>query len=160
MALSTYWSTVLTDPHPAGYLEKLNMDVKDYDQNFNRDPSNLLAKIDLANPERIVVEDKSIHQLMRQYMSAQSDTSSRLIDFIGQRITNEVEIDGRKLSVVDQQRELSEIANKSTLLSRQMEKLLDERNKLQKGVDYVKGAPDVHLWTGGQSLGHGSPDDR
>ena len=43
------------------------MDVKDYDQNFNRDPSNLLAKIDLANPERIVVEDKSIHQLMRQY---------------------------------------------------------------------------------------------
>ena len=56
----------LTDPHPAGHLEKLNMDVKDYDQNFNRDPSNLLAKIDLANPERIVVEDKSIHQLMRQ----------------------------------------------------------------------------------------------
>ena len=65
VALSTYWSTVLTDPHPAGYLEKLNMDVKDYDQNFNRDPSNLLAKIDLANPERIVVEDKSIHQHMR-----------------------------------------------------------------------------------------------
>ena len=126
----------LTDPHPAGHLEKLNMDVKDYDQNFNRDPSNLLAKIDLANPERIVVEDKSIHQLMRQYMSAQSDTSSRLIDFIGQRITTEVEIDGHRLSVVEQQRELSEIANKSTLLSRQMEKLLDERNKLQKGVDY------------------------
>ena len=112
------------------------MDVKDYDQNFNRDPSNLLAKLDLANPERIVVEDKSIHQLMRQYMSAQSDTSSRLIDFIGQRITTEVEIDGHRLSVVEQQRELSEIANKSTLLSRQMEKLLDERNKLQKGVDY------------------------
>ena len=45
------------------------MDVKEYNQDYDRDPSNLLAKLDLAHPERIVVEDKKIHQLMRQYMS-------------------------------------------------------------------------------------------
>ena len=47
-----------------------------------------------------------------------------------------VEINGQKLSVQDWQWELSEIANESTLLSRQMEKLLFDRNLLQKGVYY------------------------
>ena len=112
------------------------MDVKDYDQTFERDASDLLAKLDLDHPERTVVEDKSIHQLMRQYMSAQSDTNTRLMTFIGQRITNNIEINGQRLTVQAQQNELSDIANRSTLLSRQMEKLLDENSKMQIGVDY------------------------
>ena len=112
------------------------MDVKDYDQTFERDASDLLAKLDLDHPERTVVEDKSIHQLMRQYMAAQSDTNARLMTFIGQRITDDVEINGQRITVQAQQRELSEMANRSTLLSRQMEKLLDENSKMQIGVDY------------------------
>ena len=70
-------------PTPDRFSQIIDMDVKDYDQNYERDASNLLSKLDLDHPERIVVEDKSIHQLMRQYMSAQSDTSARLIGFIG-----------------------------------------------------------------------------
>ena len=62
---------MILDPHPTD-LAKLNMDVKDYDQNYERDASNLLllSKLDLEHPKCIVVEDKSIHQLMRKYMSA------------------------------------------------------------------------------------------
>ena len=91
------------------------MDVKDYDQTFERDASDLLAKLDLDHPERTVVEDKSIHQLMRQYMSAQSDTNARLMTFIGQRITDDVEINGQRMTVQAQQRELSDMANRSIL---------------------------------------------
>ena len=46
-------------------------------------------------------------------MSAQSDTSARLIDFIGQQITNEIEIDGQKLSVQAKQREFPKLPTKS-----------------------------------------------
>ena len=82
------------------------MHVKDYNQNYDGDSSNLLSKLGLEHPERIVVEDKSIHQ-----------------------ITNDREIDAQKMTVQAQQRELSDIANKSNLLSCQMEKLLDDNNK-------------------------------
>ena len=82
------------------------MDVKDYDQTFERDASDLLAKLDLDHPERTVVEDKSIHQLMRQYMSAQSDTNARLMTFIGQRIMDDIEINGQRMTVQAQQNEL------------------------------------------------------
>ena len=40
------------------------------------------------------------------------------------------------MTVHAQQKELSDIANRSTLLSRQMEKLLDENSKMHIGVDY------------------------
>ena len=39
-------------------------------------------------------------------MAAQSDPSARLISFIGQRITDEIEIDGQKLFVQAQQGKL------------------------------------------------------
>ena len=68
-------TTVILDPHPAVYSQIIDMDVTDYDQNYERDASNLLSKLDLDHLERTVVEDKSIHELMRQYISVQSDTS-------------------------------------------------------------------------------------
>ena len=46
-------------------------------------------------------------------MSLQSDTSARLLDFIRQRITNEIEIDGQKLSVHAKQREFPKLPTKS-----------------------------------------------
>ena len=62
-------------PTPDRISQIIDMDIKHYDQSYERDASNLLSKLDLDHPERIVVEDKSIHELMRQYISVQSDTS-------------------------------------------------------------------------------------
>ena len=47
-------------------------------------------------------------------------------------------LNGQKMTVHAQQKELSDIANRSTLLSRQMEKLLDDNSKMQLGVEYER----------------------
>ena len=61
----------------------------------------------------MVVENKSIEQLM----AAQTNSTNQLITFMGERITEPVTVDGTQISVNEQKRQLSQIANKSTLVS-------------------------------------------
>ena len=97
------------------------MDIKDFTATFADVPSDLIGKVDTNNPSTMVVEGRSVDQVLRQYMSAQSSTTNQLISFIGERITDQITVDGTPISVAEQKRQLSQIANKSALVSRQME---------------------------------------
>ena len=112
------------------------MDIKDFTATFADVPSDLIGKVDTNNPSTMVVEGRSVDQVLRQYMSAQSSTTNQLISFIGERITDQITVDGNPISVAEQKRQLSQIANKSALVSRQMENVLSEHLKKQEGIDF------------------------
>ena len=112
------------------------MDIKDFTGTFTDVPSDLIGKVDTSNPTTMVVEGRSVDQVLRQYMSAQSNTTNQLISFIGERITDQITLDGTPISVAEQKRQLSQIANKSALVSRQMENVLSEHLKKQEGIDF------------------------
>ena len=108
------------------------MDIKDFTGTFADVPSDLLGKVDTSDPTTMVVEGRSVAQLLRQYMSAQSSTTNQLVTFIGERITDQITVDGTPISVAEQKRQLSQIANKSALVSRQMENVLSEHLEMRK----------------------------
>ena len=112
------------------------MDIKDFTGTFADVPSDLLGKVDTSDPTTMVVEGRSVDQLLRQYMTAQSSTTNQLVTFIGERIIDQITVDGTPISVAEQKRQLSQIANKSALVSRQMENVLSEHLKKQEGIDF------------------------
>jgi hypothetical protein len=104
--------------------------VKDFkdDAAYQNNPheGELLQALDLNNPGKLVLANQSsVPRLLQQYMSCQAATNDQLIAFMGDRLA-EVDLDGTVQSVATQQDQLSQIANKSNLLTRQMKRVLEE----------------------------------
>ena len=53
------------------------MDIKDFTGTFTDVPSDLIGKVDTSNPTTMVVEGRSVDQVLRQYMSAHRGTYYR-----------------------------------------------------------------------------------
>ena len=117
------------------------MDVKDFKAAEAYQDSarmgELLQQLDLNQPDKLVIEEQSsIPSLMQKYMTCQAETNAQLISFMGERITTPITINGDEISVLQQQHQLSTMASKSNLLTRQMEKMLTDHLKMQEGTAY------------------------
>ena len=133
------------------------MDLKDFkdDVAFQNNPheGELLQSLDLNNPGKLVLANQSsVPRLLQQYMSCQAATNAQLIEFMGDRL-GEVTLHGAVQTVASQQDHLSQIANKSNLLTRQMERLLEEHLKMQEGTDYDYKEMLIHEPPMGQVFG-------
>lgn len=120
------------------------MDLQDFKTNEEYRTSSqvggLLDKLDLNDPGANVVDSRSsIPSLMQSYMACQAQTNEELIRFMGQRISQPLQVDGVEQSVGDQHAALSTIANKQNLLTRQMEKSLYDHLNKQAGLECEAG---------------------
>lgn len=103
-------------------------------------------KIDTGEPNKLAVgTDASLASIVQSFIATQSQTTHQLIDYIGKAVANasaDVRIGDRTLNNENQQNFLSEIATKQNLLSRQLEKNLQQQIALQSGGNMQ---PEMHL---------------
>ena len=121
-------------------IQTSKMDVKDYKAAEAYQDSammgELLQQLDLNQPDKLVIEEQSsIPSLMQKYMTCQAETNAQLISFMGERITTPITINGDEISILQQQHQLSTMASKSNLLTRQMDQLLMDHLNMQEGTE-------------------------
>ena len=103
--------------------------VKEYQEIYAENVdgvTNLLSKLDLNDPSKSVFEKpESLSLMLEQFIRAQSATTSSLIKFVGGQCTENKNINGEDMTPAQQRNLLIDLANRSNLMSRQLEKNLN-----------------------------------
>ena len=120
------------------------MDIRHFKDVYGVDEAaDLLSRLDLNDPSKSVVSNNdSITAMLEHFIRSQSETTSQLIQFVGNQVTENRQVDGNDLTPAQQQNILSEIANKQNLMCRQLEKNLHNHLNVQLGL---KPDADQHL---------------
>ena len=75
------------------------MDIKDFRDVYVDEATDLLSKLDLNDPSKSVVKNNdSITAMLENFIKAQSATTSSLIQFVGNQVTEPCQIDGNELT--------------------------------------------------------------
>ena len=80
--------------------------------------------------------------MLENFIKSQSETTSQLIQFVGNQVTENRQIDGDDLTPAQQKNILSELASKQNLMCRELEKKLHNHLYVQLGL---KPDADQHL---------------
>ena len=116
------------------------MDIKDFSEEpgyvDTYEAANCMLQLNLEEPEQNALgQDASLASLMQSYISASSQSTTKLIRILGTRSNEEeITVDGTKISPAEQKKMLTEIASKQNLLSRQVEKSLQEQINSNQGI--------------------------
>ena len=118
------------------------MDIRHFRDVYGVDEAaDLLSRLDLNDPSKSVVNNNdSITAMLQHFIRSQSETTSQLIQFVGTQITENRQVDGDELTPAQQQKLLSEIANKQNLMSGQLEKNLRDHLSVQLGQTGCRSA--------------------
>ena len=120
--------------------------VKEYQEIYAENVdgvTNLLSKLDLNDPSKSVFEKpESLSLMLEQFIRAQSATTSSLIKFVGGQCTENKNINGEDMTPAQQRNLLIDLANRSNLMSRQLEKNLHTHLNIQLGKE---AEIDTHL---------------
>ena len=116
------------------------MDIKDFSEEpgyvETYEAANCMLQLNLEEPEQNALgQDASLASLMQSYISASSQSTTKLIRILGTRSNEEeITVDGTRISPAEQKKMLTEIASKQNLLSRQVEKSLQEQINSNQGI--------------------------
>ena len=120
-----------------------NMDIKHFRDVYVDEATDLLSKLDLNDPNKSVVNNNdSITAMLENFIKSQSETTSQLIQFVGNQVTENRQVDGDELTPAQQKFFLSELASKQNLMCRQLEKNLHNHLNVKLGL---KPDADQHL---------------
>ena len=119
------------------------MDIRHFRDVYVDEAADLLSKLDLNDPNKSVVNNNdSITAMLENFIKSQSETTSQLIQFVGNQVTENRQVDGDELTPAHQKKILSELASKQNLMCRQLEKNLHNHLNVQLGL---KPDADQHL---------------
>ena len=118
------------------------MDIRDFKAEeiyqLGGEINQLLSKISLQDPQRMVIgEQTSVPQLLHDYIAAQTHTNNQLMGYVARNITRPNTVEGREISVAEQQQGLVLIAEKQNLLARQIERKLFQHVQEQIGNEVI-----------------------
>ena len=98
------------------------------------DINQLLIKICLRNPQRMVISEKmSVPQLLHNCIVVQTYTNNQFMGYVPWNLSRPNTVAGTELSIVDQQQGLLEITEKQNLYARQIEPTLFQHVQEQQG---------------------------
>ena len=119
------------------------MDIRDFKAEeiyqLGGEINQLLSKISLQDPQRMVIgEQTSVPQLLHDYIAAQTHTNNQLMGYVARNITRPNTVEGREVSIAEQQQGLVLIAEKQNLLARQIERKLFQHVQEQIGKEVLR----------------------
>ena len=80
------------------------MDIRHFRDVYVDEAADLLSKLDLNDPNKSVVNNNdSITAMLENFIKSQSETTSQLIQFVGNQVTENRQVDGNELTPAQQQ---------------------------------------------------------